>query len=84
LIALDGEGWVEDAWAGRRLSLGSAQLVLRRRCIRCTMVNREQPGLEKDVNIYKTLLREHGGEAGMWSEVARPGEISVDDSVHLA
>ncbi|HTP09149.1 MAG TPA: MOSC N-terminal beta barrel domain-containing protein, partial [Anaerolineae bacterium] len=52
LIQIDGEGWLEDAWAGRHLSVGSAQLIPRERCTRCTMVNRAQPGLEKDVNIY--------------------------------
>src|SRR5437899_1270127 len=76
LIQVDGEGWVEDAWAERLLSVGSTQLVPRQRCIRCTMVNRAQPGLERDVNIYKTLHRTHGGDAGMWTQVAQPGAIS--------
>jgi len=84
LIQVDGEGWLEDAWAERLLSVGSAQLVPRRRCIRCTMVNRAQPGLERDVNIYKTLHRTHGGEAGMWTQVVQPGVISEGDSVQLA
>jgi uncharacterized protein YcbX len=84
LIQLDGEGWLEDAWAERRLNVGSAQLVPRRRCIRCTMVNRAQPGLERDVNIYKTLHRIHGGEAGMWTQVVQPGVISEGDSVQVA
>jgi len=70
LIQLDSEGWLEDAWAERQLSVGSAQLIPRRRCIRCTMVNRAQPRLDRDVNIYKTLHRTHRGEAGMWTQVA--------------
>lgn len=84
LIEIDGEGWLEDAWAERLLSIGSTHLVPRRRCIRCTMVNRAQPGLERDVNIYKTLHRTHGGEAGMWSQVVQPGVIAEGDSVQLA
>jgi uncharacterized protein YcbX len=83
LLQLDGEGWLEDAWAERRLSVGSAQLIPRRRCIRCTMVNRAQPGLERDVNIYKTLHRLHRGEAGMWTQVVHPGVISEGDSVQV-
>ena len=83
LLQLDGEGWLEDAWAERRLSVGSAQLVPRQRCIRCTMVNRAQPGLERDVNIYKTLHRLHRGEAGMWTQVVHPGVISEGDSVQV-
>jgi uncharacterized protein YcbX len=84
LIQLDGEGWLEDAWAERQLSVGSAQLIPRQRCIRCTMVNRAQPGLEKDVNIYKTLHRTHRGEAGMWTQVMQPGSISEGDVVEVA
>jgi uncharacterized protein len=84
LIELDGEGWLEDAWVERRLRVGSAQLVPRRRCIRCTMVNRAQPGLEKDVNIYKTLHRTHQGEAGMWTQVVQAGAISEGDSVQVS
>jgi uncharacterized protein YcbX len=84
LIEIDGEGWLEDAWAERRLNVGSTQLTPRRRCTRCTMVNRAQPGLERDVNIYKTLHRTHGGEAGMWTQVVRPGVIWEGDSVQLA
>jgi uncharacterized protein YcbX len=84
LIQLDGEGWLEDAWAERQLSIGSAQLIPRRRCIRCTMVNRAQPGLDRDVNIYKTLHRTHGGEAGMWTEVKQSGTLSEGDVVEIA
>ncbi len=83
LIQVDGEGWLEDAWADRQLRAGSTQLVPRRRCVRCTMVTRAQPGLERDVDIYKTLHRTHGGEAGMWSQVVQPGVLSEGDSVQL-
>jgi uncharacterized protein YcbX len=81
LIQSDGEGWLEDEWADRQLGVGSAELIPRRRCIRCTMVNRAQPDLDRDVNIYKTLHRIHRGEAGMWTEVKRPGSISEGDAV---
>jgi uncharacterized protein YcbX len=84
LIEHDGEEWIEDTWADRRLHIGSAQLLPRRRCIRCTMVNRAQPGLVKDVNIYKTLHQSHGGEAGMWTQVTQPGAISQGDPVEIA
>lgn len=83
LIEMDGEGWLEDGWAELSLRVGTAQLAPRRRCIRCTMVNRAQPGLDRDVNIYKTLSRTHGGEAGMWTQVARPGSTSEGDVVEI-
>jgi uncharacterized protein YcbX len=84
LIQLDGEGWTEDAWADRQLSVGAAQLIPRQRCIRCTMVNRAQPGLDADVNIFKTLHRTHEGKAGMWTQVMHPGPVSEGDIVEIA
>ena len=84
LVQLDGEGWTEDHWAERQLSVGSAQLMPRQRCIRCTMVNRAQPGLKTDVDIFKTLHRTHGGKAGMWTQVMQPGTISEGDAVEIA
>jgi hypothetical protein len=83
LIEHDGEGWVEDGWAGRWLQVGSAQLVPRRRCMRCTMVNRAQPGLDRDVTIFTTLHQSHGGEAGMWTQVTQPGTLSQGDLVEI-
>ena len=83
LIQLDGEGWTEDAWADRQLRVGSAQLIPRQRCIRCTMVNRAQPGLHTDVNIFKTLHRTHEGKAGMWTQVLQPGPVSEGDVVEI-
>lgn len=47
------------------------------------MVSRAQPGLDRDVNIYKTLNRIHGGDAGMWTEVALPGFVSERDVVEI-
>jgi uncharacterized protein YcbX len=84
LVHVDGEGWLEDAWAERLLTVGSVQLLPRRRCIRCTMVNRAQPELVRDVNIYKTLHAAHGGEAGMWTQVVKPGVISEGALLQVA
>ena len=83
LIELDGKGWLEDAWLGSLLRVGSAQLAPRQRCIRCTMVTRAQPGLPKDVDIYKTVHRLYDGEAGVWSEVTQPGAIAEGDAVSV-
>jgi MOSC domain-containing protein len=83
LVDLDGEGWLEDEWLGRTLQVGAARIAPWRRCVRCTMVTRAQPGLPKDVEIYKTVHRVHGGDAGVWSQVAQPGAVAEGDSVEL-
>ncbi len=43
------------------------------------MVTRAQPGLAKDVDIYKTVHRTHGGDAGVWTQVVQPGILSEGD-----
>ncbi len=81
LVEADGEGWLEDEWIGRTLRVGSAVLAPHQRCVRCTMVSRAQPGLAKDVQIYKTLHRTHGGDAGAWSQVTGQATIALGDAV---
>jgi uncharacterized protein YcbX len=83
-VEVDAEGWVEDDWAGTALQVGDAQLVPRARCERCTMVTRAQPGLDRDVDIYRAINRHHAGTLGMWTEVRMPGRITAGDIVELA
>jgi rhamnogalacturonyl hydrolase YesR len=52
-------------------------------CVRCTMINRAQPGLDRDINICKTLHRMHRGEAGMWTPVMSSGVISESEPVRI-
>jgi uncharacterized protein YcbX len=81
LVEVDGEGWVEDGWCGATVSLGAATVAPRKPCVRCTMVTRAQPGLAKDVNVYKTLARVHGSTFGVWAWVERAQVVRVGDPV---
>ncbi len=83
LIDIDAEGWVDDGWCGRVVRVGEVDLLPQQGCIRCTMVTRSQPGLERDLDIYKTVARHHGGTLGVWTQVRTPGTIRTGDSVHL-
>jgi hypothetical protein len=80
LIDLDGDGWVEDGWVGRTLRIGSVRLQPTEQCVRCTMVTRAQPGLECDVDVFRTLARHHGARFGVWTEVLTTGRIAVGDA----
>src|SRR3954447_11058346 len=83
-VDVDEEGWVEDAWCGRVVRIGDVELLPRQPCVRCTMVTRPQPGLQRDVDIYKTVARHHGGTMGVWSTVQTPGTIHVGDAVEVS
>ena len=79
-----GDGWVEDQWIGQPLRVGTAILVATQQCIRCTMVTRPQPGLDDDVDVFRTLARHHVGSFGVWSEVLVAGKVSLGDGASLA
>ena len=83
VVDVAGDGFVEDAWCPRPVRIGSGELVPQQGCIRCTMVTRTQPGLPRDLDVYRALARHHGGTFGVWSEVSRPGTITVGDAVEV-
>ena len=56
---------------------GNVTLLPAQPCIRCTMVTRAQPGLDADVDVFRTLARHHRGHFGMWSEVLETGTLTV-------
>jgi len=79
LIDLDGDGWIEDSWLGHPIQIGGVTLVPKQPCIRCTMVTRSQPGLDADVEIFRTLARHHRGLFGLWCDVGTAGHVAVGD-----
>lgn len=83
LIDLEGVGWIEDSWVSRPIRIGSMTLAPIEPCVRCTMVTRAQPGLEKDVEVFRTLARHHRGHFGVWSDVLTAGKLSIRDRAEL-
>jgi uncharacterized protein len=79
VIDLEGDGWVEDSWVGRQIQIGDVTLMPIEPCTRCTMVTRSQPGLDADIEMFRTLARHHGGRFGVWSDVVIPGSLSLGD-----
>ena len=83
LVDTPGKGWLEDGWIGRRLEVGTAVLAPAQGCIRCTMVTREQPGIEADRDVFRVLARHHGARFGVWCDVAVPGAVALRDEVSV-
>jgi uncharacterized protein YcbX len=83
LLDAAGDGWLEDDWCGRVVRIGEVDVVPQQPCIRCTMVTRPQPGLTRDLDIYRTLARHHGGNLGVWTAVRDGGTITENDVAHL-
>lgn len=80
LLETPGQGWVEDGWCGQVVRIGNVEAIPQQPCIRCTMVTRPQPGLTRDLDIYRTLARHHGGTLGVWTAVRAGGTIAEGDT----
>jgi uncharacterized protein YcbX len=79
----EAEGFVDEEWVGRRLVVGSATLEVQLKTVRCAMPLREQPGLARDVGIYKALDETCANHLGVYVEVQSAGRVAVGDAVHV-
>jgi len=79
-VLLDGDG--EDALVGTQITIGSTRLDVVTPIDRCVMVARPQPGgIERDLDVLKTINRERAGNLAIGAVVLEPGSIAVGDDV---
>jgi len=78
-----GDPFPEHAWAGRRLALGDAVLRATVECPRCVMVTHGFDDLPKDPGVMRSLVRETGGNLGVYATVESPGRVGPGDALRL-
>jgi uncharacterized protein YcbX len=79
-VYLDDEG--EDALVGHKVALGDAVLDLGMRIERCVMTTRTQAGgVERDLDVLRTILREREGCLSVGGVVVQPGAVRVGDEL---
>ncbi len=83
VVDVEEDGWVEDAWCGRTVHIGTAAVQPAVPCERCTMVTRPQQGLDRDLDVFKTLARHHRATFGVWTNVRAPGLMRIGYEVTL-
>lgn len=82
ILVEDGDdGFMEDGWIGGFVTIGGAVLEPFMPTIRCAMTTRAQLDLPRDLDIAKTVNREHGGSLGIYCKVTQPGRVAVRDAV---
>jgi hypothetical protein len=85
-LLLDSEqtlGFPENAWVGRRLAVGEAVFEVAMECPRCLMTTHAFADLPEDRKIMRALVKENGGNLGVYASVTTPGTIREGDRVAL-
>jgi uncharacterized protein len=78
------EGFVEQQWMGKILSIGDhVQLKIIQPTQRCIMTTLAQGDLPRDPNILRTLAKQNNGNFGVYAEVIKTGQIKIDDEVAI-
>jgi len=73
-----------DVLVGRRLRIGSAELDVVKHIDRCVITTRPQPdGIERDLDVLRTIRRERDLCLGVGAMVRVQGEIAVGDTVEI-
>jgi uncharacterized protein YcbX len=80
-VVIDGE---EAELVDHRVRAGSAELDVVKRIGRCVMTTRPQPdGIDRDLDVLRTINRERDGFLGVGALVVDPGSIAVGDEVTI-
>jgi uncharacterized protein YcbX len=87
-LVVEGAGpWDEDAWAGRRLRIGAAELRAAGPCDRCVVTTVDQETGEKGRQPLAILGRHRNVDQGLMFGLhlltVTPGRITVGDPVTL-
>jgi uncharacterized protein YcbX len=77
----DEAGFVEEAWVGATVMLGSVPAVVRKRTERCVITTRAQPGLDRDLQIYRSLVKSNHANLGIYMVPQAAGTLAVGDTV---
>ena len=92
LVETDGDGFVENDWIGRVLTVGQVRLSVFAPTPRCVMTTLAQPGLPGDRAVLKTVARHNRAEfpgvgmfacLGVYANVESAGTVRAGDTVEL-
>ncbi len=78
------EGGGGEELVGSTIQLGTARLDVTKHIDRCIMVTRPQPGLERDLDVLKSVIRERNNLLSVGALVTRSGRVAVGDPLQPA
>lgn len=78
------EPWAERDWAGRRLRIGGADLVVRQRITRCHATSANTETGQVEIDMLATLNALQGdADFGIYAEVVAGGEVATGNRVEV-
>jgi uncharacterized protein YcbX len=80
-LVVSGSG--EDDLVGSTIAVGDARLSVQARLGRCVMVTRSQPGIERDLDVLRTIHRERDHTFAVGAVIDISGVIAVGDQVKV-
>ena len=78
-LVVDGSG--EDGFVGHDITIGSCRLEVTKPIDRCVIVTRAQPGLDRDLDVLRTINAERASALSIGALVAEHGSIEIGDEV---
>jgi uncharacterized protein YcbX len=78
-VILEGAG--EDDLVGIHINLGTTELAVMKAIDRCVIVTRPQPGLERDLDVLRTINAERATNLSIGALVVTEGTISEGDAL---
>mgnify|MGYP002877378989 FL=1 len=73
----------EQAWIGKRLSVGSVTLKIDVTCPRCAMTTHGFHDLPQDAQIMRKLVANSEGNLGIYALVVQAGKVNAGDSISV-
>ena len=77
------EAFPEQEWIGRTLQIGEARLSIALECPRCVMTTHGFAELPEDPGVMRKLLKEAGGNFGVYACVEVAGEVRSGDAARI-
>lgn len=73
----------EQGWIGKRLEIGDVVISIAMECPRCVMTTHGFADLPKDPDVMRKLVKNAGGNLGVYATVETFGTVRVGDPVGL-
>jgi uncharacterized protein len=83
VVDVGNEPYEEDAWIGRVVRMGEAEVRIDRRDQRCVVVDVDPVSSRRRPGLLRAIAQRHAACLGVYGTTVTPGRISVGDTVYV-